>query len=138
MVHALLERQLRKTGLRADALPADPDLWAALLEHISRVYTQNEQDRYLLERSLSLASEEMQEEITERKRVEEALWQMHKDLDHQNRQLERTHELLRSAVERMINLVARGATTDELISDLRIVQTEFERLDTPKSNGHST
>jgi uncharacterized protein (DUF3084 family) len=135
MIHPLLERQLKKVGLEADSLPADLASWTALLEHISRAYTQSEQDRYLLKRSLSLASEEMQQEIGERKQAEEALRQAHSDLERQNRQLERIHELLRSAVERMMNLVGRGAATIELVSDLRMVQAEFERLDTPKFNG---
>ncbi len=75
MVHALLERQLKTLGLQPDQLPQDPAAWAKLLERISRVYAQNTQDRYLLERSLMLASEEMQAEITERKNMEVALKQ---------------------------------------------------------------
>ncbi len=135
MIYPLLERQLKKVGLEADTLPADLATWMALLEHISRAYSQSEQDRYLLERSLTLASEEMQQEIAERKQAEEALRQAHKDLERQNRQLERVHELLRSAVEQTINLIGRGASSDELLKGLRMVQAEFERLDKPKVNG---
>ncbi len=138
MIHSLLERQLKKVGLQAGTLPADLASWTTLLEHISRAYTQSEQDRYLLERSLSLASEEMQGEIAERKRTEEALRQAHKDLESQNRQLERAHELLRSAVEQLMNHIGRGATAQELLTDLRMVQAEFERLDKPKVNGNKT
>lgn len=75
MVHALLERQMKSLGLQPDQLPDDLTTWATLLERIGRVYAQNTQDRYLLERSLMLASTEMQEEITERKAVESALKQ---------------------------------------------------------------
>lgn len=75
MIHALLERQMKSLGLQPDQLPDDLTAWATLLERISRVYTQNTQDRYLLERSLMLASTEMQEEITERKAIESALKQ---------------------------------------------------------------
>jgi hypothetical protein len=135
MSHQLLQRQLKKVDLGAETLPADIGSWTALLEHINRAYTQNEQDRYLLERSLSLASEEMQQEIAERKRTEEALRQAQNDLERQNRQLERVHELLRSTVEQSINLIGRGATSDELLNGLHMVQAEFERLDKPKVNG---
>jgi septal ring factor EnvC (AmiA/AmiB activator) len=135
MIHPLLERQLKKVGLEADTLPTDLDSWAALLERMSRVYAQSEQDRYLLERSLSLASEEMQQEIAERKRAEQELRQTHRDLERQNKQLERAHELLRSGLEQMMSLIRYGATADELLVNLRIVQAEFERLDKPKSNG---
>jgi uncharacterized protein (DUF3084 family) len=138
MIHPLLERQLKKVGLKADTLPADIASWNALLEHVSRAYTQGQQDRYLLERSLSLASDEMQQEIAERKRADEALQQAHDDLARQNRQLERVHELLRSLVEQMMSLLGRGATSHELLHDLRLVQVEFERLDTPKVNGKDT
>ena len=138
MIHVLLERQLKKVALEANTLPAELSAWAALLEHISRAYTQAEQDRYLLERSLSLASDEMQLEIAERKRAEEALLQVHTDLERQNRELERVHELLRSLVDQMMSLIARGATRNELLADLRLVQMEFERLDTPKVNGKHT
>ena len=137
MTHPLLERQLKKVGLGTNTPPADLASWTALLEHISRAYTQTEQDRYLIERSLSIASEEMRQEITERKRTEEALRQAHTNLERQNRQLERVHELLRSAVEQLMSLIGRGATTDELLSDLRMIQTEFERLDKPKVNGNT-
>ena len=134
-MHLLLERQLKKVALEANTLPADVASWGTLLEHISRAYTQAEQDRYLLERSLSLASDEMQLEIAERKRAEEALLQVHTDLERQNRELERVHELFRSLVDQMMSLIARGATRNELLADLRLVQMEFERLDTPKVNG---
>jgi len=59
-LHAVLERQLKHAGLRPDAAP-DLDGWAAVLAAVSRAYTQADQDRYLLERSLALSSEEMQE-----------------------------------------------------------------------------
>jgi len=138
MNHSLLERQLKKVGLEADTLPTNLASWTALLEHISRAYTQGEQDRYLLERSLNLASDEMQQEIAERKRAEEALRQTNHDLENQHRQLERVHELLRSLVENMMNLVRGGATSNELLHDLSLVQAEFERLDAPKVNGKDT
>ncbi|MCI0349256.1 MAG: hypothetical protein L0Z53_07520, partial [Acidobacteriales bacterium] len=81
-------------------------------------------------------SEEMQQEIAERKGAEEALRQAHDVLKRQNRQLERVHELTLSAVEQMMNLIGRGATTDELLGNLRMVQVEFERLNKQNLNGN--
>jgi signal transduction histidine kinase len=58
-MHRLLKRQLRKRGLTPDASP-DSASWQALLELISTSYEESDQDRYTLERSLALSSEEMQ------------------------------------------------------------------------------
>jgi diguanylate cyclase (GGDEF)-like protein/PAS domain S-box-containing protein len=58
-LHPLLKRQLKRLGLAAEALPAGPDGWRQLLERISRTYGDHDQERYLLERSQDLASEEM-------------------------------------------------------------------------------
>jgi PAS domain S-box-containing protein len=55
--HPLLERQLKRLGLTAESLPAPV---AELLELVDRTYRTADQDRYLLERSLSISSEEMQ------------------------------------------------------------------------------
>lgn len=59
-MHSVLERQLRNAGAAPDA-PPDRERWASLLDAVSRAYVQADQDRYLLERSLALSSEEMQE-----------------------------------------------------------------------------
>jgi diguanylate cyclase (GGDEF)-like protein/PAS domain S-box-containing protein len=58
-VHSLLERQLRKLGLGPDGAP-DPAAWRRFLERIDRAYTEADQDRYLIERSLAISSQEMQ------------------------------------------------------------------------------
>ena len=58
-LHPTLQRQLRRLGLSAAQPPADPAAWSALLERVARTYHESEQDRYLLERSQSLASAEM-------------------------------------------------------------------------------
>ncbi|MBU0492654.1 MAG: GAF domain-containing protein [Chloroflexi bacterium] len=60
MLHRLLERQLNKFELDP-ATPADAAKWPRFLEQISQAYTESEQDRYLLERSLTISSAEMQE-----------------------------------------------------------------------------
>jgi PAS domain S-box-containing protein len=55
--HPLLERQLKRLGLRAESLPAPV---ARLLDLVDRTYRTADQDRYLLERSLTISSQEMQ------------------------------------------------------------------------------
>ena len=60
-MHAQLERQLRKLGIAPDATSLDAAAWDALRERISRSYVTADQDRYLLERSLNIASAEMRE-----------------------------------------------------------------------------
>jgi len=55
--HPLLERQLKRLGLEAESLPAPV---AALLDLVDRTYRTADQDRYLLERSLTISSQEMQ------------------------------------------------------------------------------
>ncbi len=60
MDHPLLRRQLRRLGLSADA-PPSPEAWRTLLDHLERTYGEADQDRYLMERSLTISSREMQE-----------------------------------------------------------------------------
>jgi signal transduction histidine kinase/CheY-like chemotaxis protein len=55
--HPLLERQLKRVGLAEESLPAPV---AALIELVDRTYRTADQDRYLLERSLTISSQEMQ------------------------------------------------------------------------------
>ncbi len=57
--HRLLARQLRKLGLDAQHPPGTA-VWSDLLSAINRAYCDADQDRYTLERSLAISSEEMQ------------------------------------------------------------------------------
>lgn len=57
-VHSLLKRQLKRIGIGPQTLP-DADTWEALLERVGRAYADADQERYLLERSLQLSSDEM-------------------------------------------------------------------------------
>ena len=59
-MHNLLSRQLRKVGLD-EVTPPTLEQWSQLIERIDRAYVQIDQDRYLLERSLALSSEEMRQ-----------------------------------------------------------------------------
>jgi signal transduction histidine kinase len=59
-MHSILARQLKRAGLSAGRAP-DAGAWEPFLAAVSRAYEQAEHDRYLLERSLALSSEEMQD-----------------------------------------------------------------------------
>jgi signal transduction histidine kinase len=58
-VHSILDRQLKRFNLSLDALPNNIDDWHKLLNRISRVYADLDQERYLLERSMDISSKEM-------------------------------------------------------------------------------
>ena len=58
-MHPHLERHLRKLGLDKGFASLTPESWELLLERVSRSYTDADQDAYLLERSLTIASREM-------------------------------------------------------------------------------
>ncbi|MEK7724306.1 MAG: EAL domain-containing protein [Acidobacteriota bacterium] len=60
MLHPLLQRQLKKCKLEA-GVPPSYQCWEAFLERISRSYTESDHEKYLLERSLTISSQEMQE-----------------------------------------------------------------------------
>ncbi len=59
-MHRLLSRQLRKLSLDGSSRP-DQQQWETLVNKISGTYQQADDDRYLLERSLQISSDEMQE-----------------------------------------------------------------------------
>ena len=58
-MHRQLARQLRKCGLDAGS-PPDAAAWAEFLAVVDRTYGDADQDRYTLERSLAISSDEMQ------------------------------------------------------------------------------
>src|SRR5438552_2311393 len=60
-IHSILDRQLKRFNLSLGALPSNIDDWHKLLDRISRVYTDLDQERYLLERSMDISSKEMLE-----------------------------------------------------------------------------
>jgi PAS domain S-box-containing protein len=63
-MHALLQRQLARLGLNADAAP-DLETWRTLLARVDKAYSDADLDRYTLERSLDLSAEEMRAVYTE-------------------------------------------------------------------------
>jgi len=57
-MHRLLKRQLKKLSLNPDT-PPDAGQWADFIKQVEHSYSDNDQDRYTLERSLKISSEEM-------------------------------------------------------------------------------
>ena len=60
-LHRLLKRQLKKVLGGEDSAPPNTEQWRPFLDRVSRSYTEADQERYTLERSLGLSSQEMQE-----------------------------------------------------------------------------
>src|SRR5262245_30038197 len=120
--HSLLERQLARSGITNPDVPPSAEAWAEFLENINTAYTQVDQERYRLERSLSVSTSEMQEEINDRKQAQAALEDVRKNLERQNAHLERVNSLFRSIMEQMMLTVRRGATSGEVMDQLRIMQ----------------
>ncbi len=60
-MHPLLKRQITRVGSSDLTVPSSPEMWNQLLERISNAYTEADQGRELLERSLALSSKEMQQ-----------------------------------------------------------------------------
>ncbi len=59
-MHPHLQRHLRKLGLDKGFASLTPESWELFLERVSRSYTDADQEAYLLERSLTIASREME------------------------------------------------------------------------------
>jgi hypothetical protein len=68
MLHQLVKRQLKKFGLDETG-PPDVERWGLFLERISQAYSEADRDRYLLERSLAVSSQEMQDRLGWRRSV---------------------------------------------------------------------
>ncbi|MBA3611488.1 MAG: PAS domain S-box protein, partial [Nitrospirales bacterium] len=60
-MHPLLKRQLKRLGLIDPTQPPPAGVWTHLWERVSQAYTEADQGRELLERSLALSSQEMQQ-----------------------------------------------------------------------------
>ena len=58
-LHPLLKRQLKRLGLDVESGAPDAERWRELVQRVSRAYEEHDQERYLLERSQDLASQEM-------------------------------------------------------------------------------
>ncbi|MGB3397757.1 MAG: PAS domain S-box protein [Nitrospira sp.] len=71
-MHPLLKRQLKRLGLDDATAPSSPDVWQHLLERVSQSYLESDQGRELLERSIALSSQEMQELNEQLRRTSES------------------------------------------------------------------
>ena len=58
-LHRLLERQLMHLELDSENPPSDPIKWQGFIEKVNKVYMEADQERYLLERSMELSSQEL-------------------------------------------------------------------------------
>ncbi|HET6339253.1 MAG TPA: ATP-binding protein [Polyangiales bacterium] len=59
-LHSVLKRQLARLQIE-EATPPSPECWRELLQRISRTYSDGDQDRYTLERSIEVSGTEMRE-----------------------------------------------------------------------------
>jgi PAS domain S-box-containing protein len=83
-LHPLLQRQLRRCGLSADAPPTTGAAWTALLERVARAYKEADDERYVVERSFEVSSRELR--------------QLNTDLQASTAAIERERAQLRSIV----------------------------------------
>lgn len=70
-MHRLLARQLKKLGLNEGSLP-DEGAWQSLILQVDLSYQEADRDRYILERSLIISSDEMQQLYEQLKSSSEA------------------------------------------------------------------
>jgi diguanylate cyclase (GGDEF)-like protein/PAS domain S-box-containing protein len=80
-MHNLLKRQLRKLRVSDELLP-DLDSWQQLLARISNTYQQADRDRYLLEHSMDVSSDEMLKLYDDLREATEALLYVEKERAH--------------------------------------------------------
>jgi len=59
VLHPLLVRQLERCGIPDPEVAPAPAAWSKLLERLSKGYSQADEERYLLERSLAMSSNEL-------------------------------------------------------------------------------
>jgi signal transduction histidine kinase len=60
-IHKLLKRQLERQGILYDSLPKDLSRWQDLLKRLNATYIEADNERYRLERLMSVSSLEMKE-----------------------------------------------------------------------------
>ncbi len=98
-MHSLLKRQIKRVGSADLTIPPSPEMWNQLLEHISNSYTEADQGRELLERSLALSSKEMQQLYDNLRQTSELRL---KDMEKQ------TQNLIDHALDGIISMNADG------------------------------
>ncbi|HEY5023172.1 MAG TPA: PAS domain-containing protein, partial [Gemmatimonadaceae bacterium] len=82
-----------------DAVAPSPEMWAAVVRTISRTYSDADQDRYTMERSLSISSRELRELYDDLKRSSETRLAQERD------KLRENNQFLDSVFENIPNMV---------------------------------
>lgn len=59
LIHKLLFRQLTREGLSYDVAPEKLSQWQHFIERVNNTYNEADQERYLLERSMKISSDEL-------------------------------------------------------------------------------
>jgi PAS domain S-box-containing protein len=117
-MNPLLARQLRRLGLSADRPPAKGE-WESLLRRVGQTYDAADRNRYLLERSLRISSEEMKQ-VYEELRARSA------------NQLAAERDRLRVVIDAMnegLCLMDRGgAVLETNASALRLLDREYSEV----------
>ena len=98
-MHPLLKRQIKRVGSADLTVPPTPEKWNQLLERISNAYTEADQGRELLERSLALSSKEMQQLYDNLRQTSELRL---KDMEQE------TQNLIDHALDAIISINAEG------------------------------
>jgi diguanylate cyclase (GGDEF)-like protein len=132
-MHRLLNRQIERLGLSADA-PPDAELWRRLLERVSAYYHQSDEARQLSERSLEIASREMRalydserstnEELERRVRSRTAELEKAELATRESADKIRYHALMQRLVAEFGQLALAGPALDEMLEQAaRLVTT---------------
>ncbi len=77
--HSVLLRQLKRSGLGADAAPADLEAWHSFLTKISTTYSDHDQQQYLHDRSFELSSYELSALNDDLRRMSESQLALQRD-----------------------------------------------------------
>jgi PAS domain S-box-containing protein len=100
-MHAVLARHLKRLGLDP-TVPPDNASWFALLEVLSESWHDNDRDRYMLERSISISSREMKVLYEELKRSSESQLAIERDrLRFAVAEAQRLNQFLDSIIENL-------------------------------------
>ncbi|HKE16330.1 MAG TPA: PAS domain-containing protein [Kofleriaceae bacterium] len=108
--HPLLVRQLARLGLAEDRPPATADEWSRLLARVSASYTEADQARYTLERSLEVSSCEMQRHYQELVRSSRSELSLQRDM--LEKSVATLHATLEASLDGVLVVDQRGLVVD--------------------------